>query len=332
MQLCLSNFVQRASCPACRRPTSRSLGTPNFHRYFTVPAGKFVLDETTRKKRQLLMCTSCGLIYHQIVPTRDTINTLYADRTVLRAWSSPADTRRLRAKFKPIQDAMTRDGTVRVLDIGCHTGRFLRSLPRDWEKHGIDPNRIALDEAQQIAPEGKFRNGLIEEVGLPSQYFDVVTMWDVAEHLYDVGEAFSKVARTLKVGGYLVLETGNHFSLCARIFRSGWYYWNALEHFVFFNAESASALLEASGLNIHRITQTMHSTPSSRRDWVKAGVRTAIYALLTAGGRSRTLWSLTALVRNLDGAPAVPFSRDHILIVAIRTRASEVAGPDSADS
>jgi len=71
----------------------------------------------------------------------------------------------------------------RLLDIGCGDGQFLNlAKRRGWEVNGVDIS----EAAGRIAAEQSDVNvdiGTIEEISFPASCFDVITMWDVIEHL-----------------------------------------------------------------------------------------------------------------------------------------------------
>ena len=70
----------------------------------------------------------------------------------------------------------------RVLDIGAGTGDFLEHLSKhNWNTSGIEPSIKAKSLAQK---KGLDLKSTIEEVG--EEQFDVITMWHVLEHVYDL--------------------------------------------------------------------------------------------------------------------------------------------------
>lgn len=92
-----------------------------------------------------------------------------------------------------------------LLDIGSGLGMFLR-LAREKGFHvaGIEPNAEAVE---YLAREYDIAvsNSLLENY-IGTQQFDVVTMWDLLEHLADPRMALSKIKTILKPGGIMVLE------------------------------------------------------------------------------------------------------------------------------
>jgi SAM-dependent methyltransferase len=99
------------------------------------------------------------------------------------------------------------EGTAgRLLEIGCGAGRYTRAFLHyrpDLEVYGCDISHIALDEAREADRTGKIEYKLGDALALPygDAEFDIVVLFDVFEHVTDVGQAASEVARVLKPGG-----------------------------------------------------------------------------------------------------------------------------------
>ena len=96
--------------------------------------------------------------------------------------------------------------TGRLLEIGCGAGRYTRSFLHyrpDLEVHGCDISHIALAEARVADTTGKIDYKLGDALDLPYEdnSFDIVLLFDVFEHVTDVGKAADEVARVLRPGG-----------------------------------------------------------------------------------------------------------------------------------
>lgn len=114
-------------------------------------------------------------------------------------------------------EAVTRP--ARLLEVGCYTGVFLTlSRERGWQATGIEPSRWAAEVARRRAGVEVWP-GTIRDVGpkLPSGLFDVVTLWDVIEHLADPLSDLREIQRLLAPGGMVFLSTFDMDSLAARV-------------------------------------------------------------------------------------------------------------------
>ncbi|PQO35798.1 hypothetical protein C5Y96_09105 [Blastopirellula marina] len=146
-----------------------------------------------------------------------------------------------------------------VLDIGTGSGELLYV----GRRNGFDMQGIEVDQA--YAQFGrkcygvKIINESLRSAFLPEQHFDVVTIFHVLEHLPDPKQALSKIAATLKPGGYVLIEVPNIESLDTR-FRQKWH----PGHLFHFNCCTLPALASICGLE----TLSVHTCP--RRNVVGA--------------------------------------------------------------
>ncbi|MGQ0506088.1 MAG: class I SAM-dependent DNA methyltransferase [Myxococcaceae bacterium] len=93
----------------------------------------------------------------------------------------------------------------RILDVGCGTGGMLGMLRTFGEVEGIDSSDEALRYARQrmgdAVPLGK---GQLPD-GIPAgQRYDLITAFDVIEHISDAVESLRAIRKALKPGGALV--------------------------------------------------------------------------------------------------------------------------------
>ncbi|HUO87266.1 MAG TPA: class I SAM-dependent methyltransferase [Thermoanaerobaculia bacterium] len=110
-----------------------------------------------------------------------------------------------------------RGGGRRLLDVGCSYGAFLElARERGYRVAGVELSRKAADYAERERGLDVFR-GTLEEARLPAASFDLVTLWDVVEHLDRPVETLVEVRRVLAPGGTLMLFTINQRSLINRV-------------------------------------------------------------------------------------------------------------------
>lgn len=98
-------------------------------------------------------------------------------------------------------------GIESVVDLGCGTGRFTRTLADrfDADTVGIDPSQKMLDVAQakNLGARVTFRAGSAEAIPLPDRSADLVFMSMIFHHLKDTAKAASEIRRVLRPDGHL---------------------------------------------------------------------------------------------------------------------------------
>jgi SAM-dependent methyltransferase len=89
---------------------------------------------------------------------------------------------------------------ARILDVGCAFGGFLASMPDDWSRFGIDVSSFAIQQAQTTRPELQLAAATLETNPFHGP-FDVVTSFDVIEHIQNLDYVAESVRSLLKPGG-----------------------------------------------------------------------------------------------------------------------------------
>lgn len=91
----------------------------------------------------------------------------------------------------------------RLLDVGCAFGRFLQVAAPFYVCEGLDVSRYALTVARRRVPDVPLHHGAIEDF-TAGRYYDVVTCFDVLEHVPALGRALARLRRLLAPAGRLV--------------------------------------------------------------------------------------------------------------------------------
>jgi 2-polyprenyl-3-methyl-5-hydroxy-6-metoxy-1,4-benzoquinol methylase len=120
-----------------------------------------------------------------------------------------------------LQDAHISLNDKKILDIGCATGEFLELLPKGMGIFGIDIAPYVIEKCKKLVPRGTFEvcNLNIQDLGSQAT-FDLITMFDVVEHLTNMEHLIKILHTNLNPGGYFVLTTPNANSLQRLIARS----------------------------------------------------------------------------------------------------------------
>ncbi len=92
-----------------------------------------------------------------------------------------------------------------ILDIGCALGYFLSFFPDNFEKHGADVSEFAIETAKRNFPDSKFAVNDISAALPFKKQFDVITAFDVLEHVLNLRSALQNIHSMLKDDGVLVV-------------------------------------------------------------------------------------------------------------------------------
>ncbi len=156
-----------------------------------------------------------------------------------------------RRNLAPLEKLIAQNSqTRRLLDVGCHVGVMVElAQEHGWEAWGVEPSKWASEHARSRGLH--VITGTLHDAQVPDDYFDVVTMWDVIEHLSDPAAEMRNVCRVLKPGGVFAIHTINIESWFARLLGKRWP-WLMEMHLYFFSPRTLSRLLEQSGYAVIR--------------------------------------------------------------------------------
>jgi len=137
-----------------------------------------------------------------------------------------------------------------LLDIGCGAGFFLNSAKeRGWNCYGMEILFEYVKFAQEnFALENIHLESLDESITFEPNTFDVITLWDLIEHLRNPLESLKKIHQIMKPGGLLVMWTPNVKN--SIFLKEKWTGYRIIQHFYFFSGESLTNLLEKAGFKI----------------------------------------------------------------------------------
>jgi 2-polyprenyl-3-methyl-5-hydroxy-6-metoxy-1,4-benzoquinol methylase len=143
----------------------------------------------------------------------------------------------------------------RLLDFGSGSGVFVRiALDAGWDAVGIEHSQSAIDRAKVF-----YDVNLKKEI--PYGDFDVITLWDVIEHLKNPIEILSMLRDRLAPGGVIFLTTGNYESWIRRAKGDKWDLY-LFDHHYYFTPSSLAETLKLSKLHRPRLLETERRRPS----------------------------------------------------------------------
>lgn len=141
---------------------------------------------------------------------------------------------------------------TRVLDIGCGSGTSLLEIKNmDAEPYGTEVDENIRPISKELGLNVEIGN--IDNSNYPDNFFDIITISQVIEHIPDPVSFINKTKKKLKDNGEIILSFPNTNSVFRFIFREKWINWHVPYHQNHFSRENIKILAERTGLRIKRI-------------------------------------------------------------------------------
>lgn len=227
-----------------------------------------VMSDIILPEGPLNRCPICGQLVFQCDKTyyKDSINK-FNDPDVAYQWSKSSNRyiKRSQKTLKRLRRLLGKDfKNIRLLDVGCASGAFIKIANKlGVHAEGVEP--MAFPARAATASGLKVTEGYLEDLNLPEESFDVVTLFEVIEHLKNPVSLLKECRRILRPGGLMIVKTGNTDSWTVRYMKERWdYFCPAIGHISFFNPRSMKVLAERTGFTIGKIC--FHSVSLFRKE------------------------------------------------------------------
>jgi len=166
-------------------------------------------------------CKNCHLIYMNPMEKVNKTNEYY-----FKARNTHVPTIResyLRTAGSQVHLIQRYASGTNLLDIGCAQGFFLYNASKaGYTTKGIEISQDAAEYAvKEFGLDVEAKS--FEELRFPENHFDVVTLWQVLEHVPYPLTVLQEVHRILKPGGLLVVSTPDIGGIPAKILRKKWW-------------------------------------------------------------------------------------------------------------
>ncbi len=235
------------ACPLC--------GSMHLSDFMTAP-DRFHLRH---EKYNLLQCSSCRCVWLTSPPQPEQMGFHYSENYHQAIVVGASHTGAKRWQHHREMIARYKQGGA-VLDIGCSAGSFLASMNNgNWKLYGIEMNSLTA-EAAKLNSGAEVFVGDVMDAPFPQNSFDVVTCFDVLEHVYEPREFLKRVLHWLRPGGILFAKLPNIDSWEAKLFRTYWYGLELPRHLFHFSPRSLRPLVADVGFSEVLIRATGHGT------------------------------------------------------------------------
>ena len=209
----------------------------------------------------------------------------------------------------------------KVLDVGCFRGGFLKSLKGEGEGDisGIEIHENAAEQARRSGI--RIIGNDFDAIEKTSDRFDVVTAFDVIEHVDDPKVFLAQLARVTTPNGKIVISTGNTMSSSWMLMGSRYWYCTIAEHISFINPEWCRLVAEEYELKVEKIEFFSHEAPFKLIALRKMGelaanllykfVPSAFHLLRKSGRGAKDVKKHPEL---LDSPPQWLSAKDHMIV------------------
>ena len=245
------NKFVKISCPACKSKNCR--------------------DEFVKKGFTYKVCNDCQTLFVDPRPSQEALNDFYSNSISTEYWVNDffrsVEKSRTEKIFKPrvkkLVDYLGKDKEGWTIgDIGAGFGIFLSELKKIWENNRY----IAIEPSPEQCKICQGKNLEIickplEEITDKDKSFNLLTSFELFEHLYNPSYFLECVNKLLKPGGYFLLTTLNGLGFDIQILKEKSKSVFPPHHLNFFNPNSIAMLLEKNGFEVIDI-----STPG-KLDW-----------------------------------------------------------------
>jgi len=305
-------------CPCCKSDEITVIGKIPPSTGF---AGRHL--SSTLEGHSLYSCKVCNLYFRYPRMQKDEMDALYRSGAET-SWTPTEEEKR------PDWDIASRwvDSTEieqKVLDVGCFSGEFLTGLGKGAALYGIEIHQQAANRAREsgiIILGGDFK--VLDSV---EERFDIVTSFDVIEHVYDPKVFLNMLAKSAKPNGKVIISTGNTMALSWRLMGSRYWYCTNAEHISFINPDWCRAVAGECGLKVDRVEFFSRAGVSKSMTFEKikeAGTNLFYKFVPFLFHLMRKLgYGVTDVKKHpelLDHPPSWMSSQDHFIICFIKNR------------
>jgi len=216
-----------------------------------------VIRDTLRYgvKRDVLKCHNCGFVFLGKANEKEYYQSEQYRKNYGPNLNKVSNSKEIFDTYFPFQYQMIQEvefilkPNTKILDVGCSTGHFLAALKDKVKiRVGLELDKSAVEFINKNL-DFKVYDQPIQDVEIAEGPFDVITSFQVLEHIENPLEFLQAIDKNLKPGGYLYLEVPNLNDILLSIYKikgfEDFYYREP--HLSYFNEQSFKKLLDETG-------------------------------------------------------------------------------------
>jgi 2-polyprenyl-3-methyl-5-hydroxy-6-metoxy-1,4-benzoquinol methylase len=203
------------------------------------------------KKAHLVKCDCCGFVFSQGIPTMKELEDHYGQYG-RNDFLSPITIKRyneLLDSFEPFRK------TGKILDVGCGIGYFLEvAKQRNWDVYGTEftNEAVVICESKGI----NVKKGVLDVSNYENESFDIITSFEVIEHINNPREELTNFNKLLRKGGVVYITTPNFNSLLRYRLKSDYNVIVYPEHLSYYSPKTLTNVFNLSGFKKMKVQTT----------------------------------------------------------------------------
>lgn len=162
-----------------------------------------------------------------------------------------------------VNDSINLNAGIRILDIGCAFGYFLKCCDEyNCETYGIDVSEYAISQAEKETKAKLYVYDINNNLSIfQDNFFDIVTIFDVIEHIESPYKLLKEVYRVLKTDGNIIVTTPNLNAIDRLIRGVRWHGFQDKSHIYLFTPTSFIYLVNLVGFKTIKSSTPFHPLP-----------------------------------------------------------------------
>jgi len=198
---------------------------------------------------RIVKCANCDLAFVDPQPDEEEIKRFYSRHQTCYLGSYPkkekSKLRDANREVKRIRRLLKNARGISILDIGCSCGFLLKAATdAGWDAYGVDISEMETEYAQRKYQVKAITANFPAKLPFKNSSFEVITMFDLLEHLTDPLKGLQECHRLLKDSGILVIGTPDFGHRRARIEQEKWGHLKPPEHLFYFSITTLRMMLE----------------------------------------------------------------------------------------
>lgn len=212
----------------------------------------------------LVRCQDCSMVFSKMVPTDEELSRHYGNYPLFKFVTETTKKRynEILDKLEPFRK------TNKLIDVGCGEGFFLeQAILRGWEVYGTEyaEQYIRLCSEKGIS----MKQGRLDLKNYEAHSFDVVTSFEVLEHIQYPNEEISNFRKLVRTGGVLYLTTPNFNSLSRFMTGPKWSIISYPDHLAYFTPKTLKKLMNKNNFGVYNLWTTGVSLERMRQSFSK---------------------------------------------------------------